>query len=99
MGARTPPSAFLWAGSAQEFPPPLPKRTRGRGRLRSHLESTLVTMRTARDEARLRGARRLSSRESMKNVIFQELAEAARRGEAVALGLISGVKGSSPQKI
>ena len=35
----------------------------------------------------------------MKNAIFQELAEAARRGEPVALGLISGVKGSSPQKI
>src|SRR5213080_5289629 len=35
----------------------------------------------------------------MKNVIFQELAEAARRGEPVALGIISGVKGSSPQKV
>jgi xanthine dehydrogenase accessory factor len=35
----------------------------------------------------------------MKNAIFQGLAEAARRGEPVALGLISGVKGSSPQKI
>src|SRR5437016_7110726 len=35
----------------------------------------------------------------MKNPIFQELAEAARRGEPVALGIISGVKGSSPQKL
>src|SRR5436189_603402 len=35
----------------------------------------------------------------MKNVIFQELADAARRGEPVALGIISGVKGSSPQKV
>src|SRR5438309_3710019 len=35
----------------------------------------------------------------MKNVIFQELAQAARRGEPVALGIISGVKGSSPQKV
>jgi len=33
----------------------------------------------------------------MKNPIFQELAEAARKGEPVALGIISGVKGSSPQ--
>src|SRR6516162_6615400 len=35
----------------------------------------------------------------MKNAIFQELAEAARNSEPVTLGLISGVKGSSPQKI
>src|SRR5690242_21110628 len=35
----------------------------------------------------------------MKNPVFQALAEAARRGEPVALGLISGVKGSSPQKV
>src|SRR6266853_99920 len=35
----------------------------------------------------------------MKNPIFQELAEAARKGEPVALGIISGVKGSSPQKV
>ncbi len=35
----------------------------------------------------------------MKNVIFQALAEAARRGEPVALGIISGAKGSSPQKV
>src|SRR5213593_3847335 len=35
----------------------------------------------------------------MKNIVFQALAEAARSGEAVALGIISGVKGSSPQKI
>src|SRR5439155_2812058 len=35
----------------------------------------------------------------MKNPIFQELARAAREGEPVALGIISGVKGSSPQKV
>src|SRR5215470_15859136 len=35
----------------------------------------------------------------MKNVVFQALAEAARKGEPVALGVISGVKGSSPQKV
>src|SRR2546430_12519602 len=35
----------------------------------------------------------------MKNMIFHELAEAARRGEPIALGIISGVKGSSPQKV
>src|SRR6266478_1296904 len=35
----------------------------------------------------------------MKNIVFQALAEAARNGEPVALGIISGVKGSSPQKI
>jgi xanthine dehydrogenase accessory factor len=35
----------------------------------------------------------------MKNIVFQALAEAARTGEAVTLGIISGVKGSSPQKI
>src|SRR5215472_3447992 len=35
----------------------------------------------------------------MRNIVFQALAEAARQGEPVALGLISGVKGSSPQKI
>ncbi len=34
----------------------------------------------------------------MKNVIFSELARAAKEGEPVALGVISGVKGSSPQK-
>ncbi len=31
--------------------------------------------------------------------VFHALAEAARRGEPVVLGVISGVKGSSPQKI
>jgi xanthine dehydrogenase accessory factor len=31
--------------------------------------------------------------------IFDALAEAARRGESVALGIITGVKGSSPQKL
>src|SRR6185295_2520274 len=35
----------------------------------------------------------------MKNLIFQSLAEAARAGEPVALGIITGVKGSSPQKL
>src|SRR6476620_9129679 len=35
----------------------------------------------------------------MRNVIFEALAEAARSGEPVALGIISGVKGSSPQKV
>jgi xanthine dehydrogenase accessory factor len=35
----------------------------------------------------------------MKNRIFQELAQAASKGEPVALGIISGVKGSSPQKV
>src|SRR5713101_9020247 len=35
----------------------------------------------------------------MRNVVFQALAEAARKGEPVALGIISGVKGSSPQKV
>ncbi len=35
----------------------------------------------------------------MKNVVFQALAEAARAGEPVALGIISGAKGSSPQKV
>lgn len=34
----------------------------------------------------------------MKDVVFQALAEAARGGEPVALGIISGVEGSSPQK-
>jgi xanthine dehydrogenase accessory factor len=35
----------------------------------------------------------------MKNLVFEALADAARKGERVALGLISGVKGSSPQKV
>src|SRR5947207_10331931 len=35
----------------------------------------------------------------MKTIVFQALAEAARSGEPVALGIISGVKGSSPQKV
>ena len=34
----------------------------------------------------------------MRNVVFQCLAEAARSGEPVALGILTGVKGSSPQK-
>ncbi len=34
----------------------------------------------------------------MKDTVFQALAEAARTGESVALGIIIGVKGSSPQK-
>jgi xanthine dehydrogenase accessory factor len=35
----------------------------------------------------------------MKNVVFLALAEAAHRDEPVALGIITGVKGSSPQKV
>src|SRR5262252_3782617 len=35
----------------------------------------------------------------MKSIVFEALAEAARAGEPVALGIISGVKGSSPQKV
>lgn len=35
----------------------------------------------------------------MKQMVFQALADAARDGEPVALGVISGVKGSSPQKV
>ncbi len=35
----------------------------------------------------------------MKDPIFQALAEAARKGEPVALGIVTGVKGSSPQKL
>ncbi len=35
----------------------------------------------------------------MRNNIFQTLAEAARSGEPVAFGIISGAKGSSPQKV
>ncbi len=35
----------------------------------------------------------------MTNPVFKALAEAARVGEPVVLGIISGVKGSSPQKV
>jgi xanthine dehydrogenase accessory factor len=35
----------------------------------------------------------------MRNIVFEALAEAARSGEPVALGVITGVKGSSPQKV
>ena len=35
----------------------------------------------------------------MKNLVFQSIAEAARSGESIALGIITGVQGSSPQKI
>ena len=35
----------------------------------------------------------------MNNPVFQALAEAARCNEPVALGIITGVKGSSPQKL
>jgi len=35
----------------------------------------------------------------VKNIVFQALAEAARSGEPVTLGIITGVKGSSPQKV
>ena len=34
----------------------------------------------------------------MRNVVFQALAEAARDGEPVALGILTGAEGSSPQK-
>src|SRR5690348_5760387 len=36
---------------------------------------------------------------ALKGKVFRALAEAARSGEPVALGIISGVKGSSPQKL
>jgi xanthine dehydrogenase accessory factor len=35
----------------------------------------------------------------MRNIVFQALAEAARGGEPVALGIITDTKGSSPQKV
>jgi xanthine dehydrogenase accessory factor len=35
----------------------------------------------------------------MRNAVFQGLAEAARDGEPVVLGIITGAQGSSPQKI
>jgi len=35
----------------------------------------------------------------LKNLVFRSLAEAARDGEPVTLGIITGVKGSSPQKV
>jgi xanthine dehydrogenase accessory factor len=35
----------------------------------------------------------------MRNVVFQGLAEAARDGETVVLGIITGAQGSSPQKV
>ncbi len=35
----------------------------------------------------------------MKPLVFQALADAARSGEPAALGIICGVKGSSPQKV
>lgn len=35
----------------------------------------------------------------MRNIVFQALAEATQRGEPVVLGVITGVKGSSPQKV
>jgi len=35
----------------------------------------------------------------MKNLVFRALAEAARNNQPVVLGIISGAKGSSPQKI
>ena len=38
-------------------------------------------------------------RNPARNPVFDALAEAARSGEAVVLGIISGVKGSSPQKL
>ena len=36
---------------------------------------------------------------AIKHLVFQALADAAHAGEPVALGIISGVKGSSPQKV
>src|SRR6476661_2700290 len=41
----------------------------------------------------------LGLRHPMKHLVFQALADAARSGERVALGIISGVRGSSPQKV
>src|ERR1039457_5295417 len=35
----------------------------------------------------------------MRNIVFKALAEAARAAEPVALGIISGATGSSPQKV
>jgi xanthine dehydrogenase accessory factor len=35
----------------------------------------------------------------MRNIVFQALADAGRDREPVALGIITGVKGSSPQKV
>jgi len=35
----------------------------------------------------------------MRNIVFEALAEAARGGELVALGIITSVAGSSPQKV
>jgi xanthine dehydrogenase accessory factor len=35
----------------------------------------------------------------MRNIVFQALAEAARSGESVTLGIITAVQGSSPQKV
>src|ERR1043166_7809666 len=35
----------------------------------------------------------------MRTIIFEALAEAAEQAEPVTLGIISGVKGSSPQKV
>jgi xanthine dehydrogenase accessory factor len=35
----------------------------------------------------------------VKNLVFQALADAAQAAEPVALGIITGVKGSSPQKV
>lgn len=35
----------------------------------------------------------------MKNIVFDALSDAACNGEPVALGIITGVKGSSPQKV
>ncbi len=43
------------------------------------------------------GKKHVGSR--MKHIVFQALADAARNGERVVLALISGVKGSSPQKV
>src|ERR1017187_7115010 len=45
------------------------------------------------------GARRLILFWLMPIIVFKALAKAARSGEPVALGIITGAKGSSPQKI
>jgi xanthine dehydrogenase accessory factor len=45
------------------------------------------------------GARRLILFWLMPIIVFKALAEATRSGEPVALGIITGAKGSSPQKI
>ena len=52
-----------------------------------------------RDATRRLGAPALRCSRRMTNNLFQALADAARANEPVALGIITGAKGSSPQKI